>query len=163
MKDQKTLNRYQFYQPTRVLFGAGRLNELGEQMKNLQLGKRAAIVISGGKSVRESGTLERVEKQLAEAGIATEIFDKISANPLAGTIMEGAAFVKERQCDFIVAAGGGSVMDAAKIIAIMATNPGDVWDYAFGGHGGCKPSGAGHRGSRADGLRAGKIHRVSGS
>jgi alcohol dehydrogenase len=67
------------------------------------------------------------------------LFDKIEANPLATTIMDGAKFAKENGCEFIVALGGGSVMDASKIIAIMATNPGDVWDYAYGGHGGCKP------------------------
>ena len=131
---------YNFYQPTRVLFGAGRLNELGENLKTLNLGKKAAIVISNGKSTRENGSLARTEEQLKNAGIETVVFDRVQANPLASTIMEGAAFVKDNGCDFIVALGGGSVMDASKIIAIMATNPGDVWDYAFGGHGGCKPT-----------------------
>lgn len=130
---------YNFYQPTRVLFGPGRLNELGENIKTLNLGKKAAVVISNGKSTRANGSLERTEEQLHSAGIETALFDKIQANPLASTVMEGAAFVKENRCDYIVALGGGSVMDASKIIAIMATNPGDVWDYAFGGHGGCKP------------------------
>lgn len=130
---------YNFYQPTRVLFGPGRLNELGENIKTLNLGKKAAVVISNGKSTRANGSLKRTEEQLHNAGIETVVFDKIQANPLASTVMEGADFVKENQCDFIVALGGGSVMDASKIIAIMVTNPGDVWDYAFGGHGGCKP------------------------
>lgn len=130
--------RYKFYQPTRVLFGAGRLNELGKNLKKLNLGKKAAIVISQGKSTRETGSLARCEAQLANAGVETVVFDRIQSNPLASTIMEGAAFVRENRCDFLVALGGGSVMDAAKIIAIMATNPGDVWDYAYGGHGGCK-------------------------
>ena len=130
---------YTFYQPTKVLFGEGRLNELGETLKTLNLGKKAVIVISNGKSTKENGSLGRTEKQLAAAGVESVIFDKIQANPLASTVMEGAAFVKENKADFIVALGGGSVMDASKIIAIMATNPGDVWDYAFGGHGGCKP------------------------
>lgn len=130
---------YNFYQPTKVLFGEGRLNELGEAVKSMHLGKNAVIVISNGKSTRANGTLERTQAQLAAAGVQTAVFDKVQQNPLAGTIMEGAAFVKAQRADFIVALGGGSVMDAAKIIAIMATNPGDVWDYAYGGHGGCKP------------------------
>ena len=117
---------YNFYQPTRVLFGPGRLNELGENIKNLNLGKKAAIVISNGKSTKESGSLDRTEKQLKDAGIDTVIFDKVESNPRASTIMEAAAFMKENHCEFIVALGGGSVRDAAKIIAIMATNPGDV-------------------------------------
>lgn len=131
--------KYTFYQPTRVLFGTGRLNELGDTLKDMQLGRKAVIVISGGKSVRVSGALQRTQEQLAAAGIETALFDKVQPNPLSSTIMEGAAFVKAQQADFIVALGGGSVMDAAKVIAIMATNPGDVWDYAYGGHGGCQP------------------------
>jgi alcohol dehydrogenase len=130
---------YNFYQPTKVLFGAGRLNELGEQLQAAGLGTKAMLVISSGKSTKESGTLARVEEQLAKAGISVALFDQIESNPLATTIMDGAAFAKENSCEFIVALGGGSVMDASKIIAIMATNPGDVWDYAYGGHGGCKP------------------------
>jgi alcohol dehydrogenase len=130
---------YNFYQPTKVLFGAGRSGELGDSLRALDLGKKAAIVISNGRSTKENGSLEKVEKQLQSAEIGYVVFDKIQANPLASTIMEGAAFMKENGCEFIVALGGGSVMDASKIIAIMATNPGEVWDYAYGGHGGCKP------------------------
>jgi alcohol dehydrogenase len=130
---------YNFYQPTKVFFGKGRLNELGEQLGNLSLGKKAMLVISNGKSTKETGTLARVEEQLEKAGVTFVLFDRIEANPLATTIMDGARFAKENNCEFIVALGGGSVMDASKIIAIMATNEGDVWDYAYGGHGGCKP------------------------
>ncbi len=53
--------------------------------------------------------------------------------------MEGASFVRENQCDFIVALGGGAVIDASAAIAAMATNEGDLWDYVFGGTGKCKP------------------------
>jgi alcohol dehydrogenase len=130
---------YNFYQPTRVLFGTGRLNELGNQLQETNLGTKAMLVISNGRSTKETGTLDRVTEQLTKASISVFLFDKIEANPLATTIMDGAKFAKENGCEFIVALGGGSVMDASKIIAIMATNPGDVWDYAYGGHGGCKP------------------------
>lgn len=57
------------------------------------------------------------------------------ANPLKSTIDEGAKAAKDNGCDFIVALGGGSVMDASKAIATMATNDGDLWDYVFGGTG----------------------------
>lgn len=53
---------YTFYQPTKVLFGEGRLNELGETLKTLNLGKKAVIVISNGKSTKENGSLGRTEK-----------------------------------------------------------------------------------------------------
>ena len=53
--------------------------------------------------------------------------------------MEGAAFAREQGCDFILALGGGAVLDASKAIAAMATNPGDLWDYVSGGTGKGKP------------------------
>ena len=117
---------FNMYVPTKILFGAGTLNELGKQQLP---GKKAVIIISNGKSTRANGYLSRTEEQLAQAGVATSIFDKIQPNPLKETVMEGAAFVKTQDADFIVALGGGSVIDSAKAIAVMAANPGDLWDY----------------------------------
>lgn len=126
---------YQFYVPTRTLFGAGMLNELHNQ---IMPGKKAMVVISNGKSMKTTGTLDRVLKELSAAGVETAVFDKVQANPLRSTVMAGAAFAKENSCDFMVALGGGSVMDASKAMAAMATNDGDIWDYMFGGTGGGK-------------------------
>ena len=128
--------KFQMYVPTRILFGAGRLNKLHRQKLP---GKKALLVISNGKSVRENGALERTEEQLKLAGVETVVFDGIMANPLKGTVMEGAKCARENGCDFIVALGGGSVMDASKAIAAMATNEGDLWDYVSGGTGKGKP------------------------
>lgn len=64
-----------------------------------------------------------------------EVFRKVEANPLKSTAMEGAEFARSHKCDFVVALGGGSVMDAAKIMAMMAKNQGDLWDYVTGGTG----------------------------
>lgn len=83
------------------------------------------IVISNGKSATANGYLARTEEQLKLAGIETIVFGKVQANPLKSTVMAGGTFAKENNCDFIVALGGGSCMDAAKAIAIMATNDGD--------------------------------------
>lgn len=123
---------FQMYIPTRILFGEGWLESLHEQKLP---GKKAMIVISNGKSTKENGALEKTEKELELAGVETVLFDRIMANPLKQTVMEGAAFAKENHCDFIVALGGGSVMDASKAIAAMATNDGDLWDYISGGTG----------------------------
>ena len=76
---------------------------------------------------------------LAQAGVTTSVFDKIQPNPLKETVMEGAAFVKAQGADFIVALGGGSVIDSAKAIAVMAANPGDLWDYIASGTGKGQP------------------------
>lgn len=126
---------YQFYVPTRTLFGAGKLNELHAQEMS---GKKAMVVISNGKSMKETGTLYRVLKELAQAGVEAAVFDRVQANPLRSTVMDGAAFAKENCCDFVVALGGGSVMDASKAMAAMAANDGDIWDYMNGGTGGGK-------------------------
>lgn len=129
---------FQMYVPTRILFGAGELSHLHEQLNEDKAGfagKKALIVISNGKSARENGSLLKTEEQLKAAGVESVIFDKIMANPLKSTVMEGAAAARENNCDFIVALGGGSVMDASKAIAAMATNDGDLWDYVAGGSG----------------------------
>ncbi len=118
--------------PTKVLFGAGQLNELGKQSLP---GKKALLLISNGKSTKANGYLERTEQQLSQAGVEYAIFAEIEPNPLKSTVMRGAAFARENGCDFIVALGGGSVMDASKAIATMATNDGDLWDYVGGGTG----------------------------
>lgn len=123
---------FRMYVPTRIVFGAGKLSKLHSQKLP---GKKAMIVISNGKSTRANGSLDKTIAELQQAGVESVVFDKIMANPLKSTVMEGGVFAKENGCDFIVALGGGSVMDAAKAIATMATNDGDLWDYVYGGTG----------------------------
>lgn len=127
---------YQFFTPTRVLFGAGTLGQLHEQTMP---GKKALLIISNGKSAIENGYLSRTEAELQKAGVEWVIFNQVEANPLKSTVMAGANVARENECDFIVALGGGSVMDASKAIATMATNSGDVWDYISGGTGKGQP------------------------
>ena len=123
---------YLMYAPTRVLFGAGQLNHLHEQKLP---GHKALLVISCGKSVRSNGALERTVAELERAGVTHVLFDQVQSNPLKPTVMAGAKTARESGCDFVVALGGGSVMDAAKIMAMMAPNEGDLWDYVSGGTG----------------------------
>lgn len=123
---------YNFFVPTRVLFDAGQLNHLHKQTMP---GKKAMVVISNGKSTRESGVLNRTMEQLHTAGMETVLFDKVEANPLKSTVEEGGQFAKESGCDFVVALGGGSVMDAAKVMAMYALQPGNLWDYVAGSTG----------------------------
>jgi alcohol dehydrogenase len=123
---------FNLYVPTRILFGSGELNNLQSQKMP---GKKAMIVISRGKSTKANGYLARTEEQLKLAGIEIVLFDRVEANPLKSTVMAGGAFAKENGCDFIVALGGGSCIDAAKAIAVIATNDGDYWDYIPSGSG----------------------------
>lgn len=123
---------FDFCVPTRVLFGAGVCSSL--HLAQLP-GKKALLVTSCGKSVKVNGALDKVQKELKAANVDFVLFDKIMANPLKETIHSGASFAKENSCDFVVALGGGSVMDASKAIALMAKNKGDLWDYMAGGTG----------------------------
>lgn len=127
---------FNFNNPTNIIFGAGALNRLGEQRLP---GKKAMLLTSNGKSTKANGYLDRTADQLETAGITYALFDKIMENPVKEVIMEGAAFAKDHGCDFIVALGGGAVLDASVAISAMATNDGDLWDHVFGGTGKCIP------------------------
>lgn len=126
------MSSFQFFVPTKALFGFGQLRNLHAQ--NLP-GKKALLIISNGKSTKANGYLARTEEELHQAGVETVLFDQIEPNPLKSTVMKGAAAARESGCDFLVALGGGSCMDAAKAIAVMATNEGDLWDYISQGTG----------------------------
>lgn len=127
---------FQFFMPTKVLFGAGQLKKLHlEQMP----GKKALIVTSNGQSTKKYGYLATVENELEQAGAEHVLFDEIRPNPTRDNVMDGARMAKDNDCDFVVALGGGSVMDASKCIALMMVNEGDLWDYAFSAKGGHQP------------------------
>ncbi len=127
---------FDFNNPTRILFGSGALNDLGKQQMP---GKKAMLLMSRGKSAKVSGAYDRTLAQLAQAGVEAAEFAKVMENPLKGMVMEGAAFARENGCDFIVALGGGAVLDSAVAISAMATNDGDLWDYVNGGTGKGRP------------------------
>ncbi|ROT04573.1 iron-containing alcohol dehydrogenase [Muribaculaceae bacterium Isolate-104 (HZI)] len=128
----KTELSYNQYIPTHILFGAGQLDNLHSQTMP---GRKALIVISNGKSTRANGYLARTEEQLHTAGVETSVFDGIAPNPTVDNAVAGADAARKSGADFIVALGGGSVMDCAKAIALLATNPGELWDYVAIGSG----------------------------
>lgn len=127
---------FNMYIPTRFIFGNGRLDELHQQKLP---GEKALLVVSSGKSTKENGALARTEEQLKMAGVEFVLFSEIDANPNKNSVMNGASCARETECDFIIALGGGSVMDASKAIAMMVTNDGDLWDYVNGGTGKAQP------------------------
>ena len=127
---------FQFFMPTKVLFGAGQLQNLH---KEVLPGKKALVVISGGTSAKRYGYLAALENELDLAGVEHVLFDEIRPNPTTQSVMDGTARAKEAGCDFVVALGGGSVMDSSKMIAMMLTNPGTLWDYSGSKAGGKKP------------------------
>ncbi len=122
----ETILSYDKFIPTHVLFGAGQLSHLHEQAMP---GKKALIIISNGKSTRANGYLERVENELHLIGIKIAVYDGVSPNPTVSNAELGAKMARKENADFLVALGGGSVMDCSKAIALMATNDGALWDY----------------------------------
>ncbi len=131
-----TPTTYNLLTSTRVFFGAGKLDVL----HTLSMpGKKALVVISNGKSVRENGALERTLGELRQAGVEYEIFDEVQANPTKECVETGAQKALDSGCDFFVALGGGSVLDATKVMSMNATNRGDLWDYVMSGTGLRKP------------------------
>ena len=122
--------------PTKVLFGAGMLKQLASQELP---GKKALVLISNGRSARVNGSLDSVMAQLSQAGVATVLCANIPANPTDTAMDEAVALVRAEGCDFVIGLGGGSVLDAATIIAAVAPQEGRVWDYVQGGTGGRRP------------------------
>lgn len=125
-----------FLIPTEIVFGSGVLNTLGTRTLP---GKKALLLTTNGRSARANGYVERVIAQFRRAGVSVVTFEEIEPNPLRSTVMRGAAVARREACDFVAALGGGSCIDAAKAVAVMAANPGDLWDYMEWGTGGRKP------------------------
>ncbi len=121
-----------YYLPTRILFGQNALQELHEQ--DLPF-KKALIVTTNGQSVKKYGYLDAVIDELKQAKIKYVVFDQIKGNPTHASVIEGARIAREENCDVVVGLGGGSPIDAAKAIACLATNDGDLWDYLHSGSG----------------------------
>ncbi|MBN2313901.1 MAG: iron-containing alcohol dehydrogenase [Sedimentisphaerales bacterium] len=133
---------FSYYMPTRILFGCGKLNELGTTP--YLPGKKALVVIGASGAMKKLGYLDRVIKLLKDNGAESVVYDKIQPNPVCEHVEEGAAVAKENGCDFVLGLGGGSTLDSSKSIAVMAVNPGQYWDYIARGSGGRKtpPNGA---------------------
>lgn len=122
--------------PTNLLFGAGSLQQLGSQTMP---GKKALLLLSAGKSAKVSGALDKTQEQLEQAGVEYVPCAIIKENPTKDLVMEAAGVAREKGCDFIVALGGGAVLDSSVAVAAMATNSGDLWDYVVGGTGKAQP------------------------
>lgn len=132
----ETKMSYDQFIPTRIMFGSGQLNNLHKQAMP---GKKALIIISNGKSTHANGYLARTEQELSLAGVETAVFDGVMPNPTVENSHAGADAARSFGADFLVALGGGSVMDCSKAIALLATNDGDLWDYVPIGSGKGQP------------------------
>ena len=126
------LPQFEFSLPTTILFGNGMLQKAGENLK--ALGK-SCFLVTGRHSVDKAGYLKTLTDQLDANKITYVHFNKISPNPKSTEVDTAAEMIRAGKFDMVVALGGGSVMDASKAIAMLAKNPGNIWDYMYKGPG----------------------------
>ncbi|HEB2432421.1 TPA: iron-containing alcohol dehydrogenase [Bacillus cereus] len=115
----------EFRMPKSVLYGRNSLEKLGEQSK--KLGKRAFIVTDT--IMEKLGYVEKCMQQLNKKGITVSTYNKVDAEPTNIHVLEALSLCKEEKCDFIIGIGGGSCIDAAKAVAVLYTNGGEVEGY----------------------------------
>ncbi|MCE5280644.1 MAG: iron-containing alcohol dehydrogenase [Deltaproteobacteria bacterium] len=122
--------KFEFHNPTHLIFGAGTLSKLGEVVR--RHGQKALIVTGGG-SVKRNGTFDRAVSSLKAAGMAFAECDGVEPNPRITTVRRGARIAQKEGCDVIIALGGGSTMDASKVMAAAFYYDGDPWDMIYHG------------------------------
>ncbi|MBE5983373.1 MAG: iron-containing alcohol dehydrogenase [Paenibacillaceae bacterium] len=122
------MNNFEYCVPTRVIFGRDTHKNIGELIAGY--GFKKILVHFGGGSVKESGLLDQVEDSLKSHGIEYVLLGGVRPNPGLGLAMEGINLCRKENAQFILAVGGGSVIDSAKCIADGVLNPDiDPWDY----------------------------------
>lgn len=124
------MNNFTFYSPTYFVFGKEQENRTGQYVK--KFGGTKVLIHYGGGSAIESGLLDRVKSSLDNEGISYIELGGVMPNPRSGLVYEGIHVCHEENVDFILAVGGGSVIDSAKAIAAGACYEGDFWDFFQG-------------------------------
>jgi alcohol dehydrogenase class IV len=117
---------FQFTASTRLRFQSGGIQAIGEEVRAMG-GRKVLLVTDPG--VKNSGLLEKAVKPLEKDGIPCVVYSEVEANPSSGVVEKGAALLKQNGCDCLVALGGGSSIDAAKAIGILATHPEPLFTY----------------------------------
>ncbi len=126
----KNMNNFTFYSPTYFVFGRDQENNAGHYIK--RFGGSRVLIHYGGGSVIRSGLLDRVKASLSKEGIEFLELGGVMPNPRSGLVYQGIELCKKNSLDFILAVGGGSVIDSAKAIAAGAKYDGDFWDFYEG-------------------------------
>lgn len=117
-----------FYVPTRIVFGNGKFDVLGEEVS--QIGKRALIVTYPGSALEN--WLDRAISLLENNGVSVVVYRQVDANPDHKLINRGGELARAENCDVVIGLGGGSAMDSAKGIAVVASENQDIWDIYEG-------------------------------
>ena len=124
------MNNFTFYSPTLFAFGDGEAKQCGALVR--RFGGTKVLLVYGGGSVKRNGAYDTVTASLKEAGISWVELEGIQANPRSGKVYEGIELCRKNGIDFLLALGGGSVIDTAKAIGFGALYEGDFWDFFAG-------------------------------
>lgn len=118
---------FEFYAPTKVIFGKNSEEEVGKLIK--EQGGTKVLIHYGGNSAKKSGLLDHIVDLLEKSGISYVSLGGVVPNPRLSKVHEGIELCKQENVDFILAVGGGSVIDSGKAISYGAANEGEVWDF----------------------------------
>ena len=124
------MENFTFYSPTFFVFGKDTENEAGSYVK--KFGGSKVLIHYGGNSAKSSGLLDRVEASLQKEGIPYVMLGGVKPNPRSGLVYEGIELCRKENVDFVLAVGGGSVIDSSKAIAAGVVYDGDFWDFYSG-------------------------------
>ena len=122
------MRNFTFWNPTKLIFGRGQVDQLRNEIP--KYGKKVLIVYGGG-SIKRNGLYDEVLRELNEIGAEVHELSGVEPNPRISTVRKGVEICKKEQIDFLLAVGGGSVIDCTKLIAVGAKYEGDPWDIVM--------------------------------
>jgi alcohol dehydrogenase class IV len=120
---------FELFAPTRIVAGDDSLGRLADEVGRFG---RKCLIVSGQRSARLSGLIDRVTDLLTSKKIGFSLFDQVEPNPTTDTIQDGVDLARSEKVRWVLGLGGGSAIDAAKAIALMAVNQGDIHSYCAG-------------------------------
>jgi len=121
------VQNFVFYNKTKIIFGRGTENQIEKEIN--ALGKKKVLIHYGGGSIKKTGLYEKVAGVLKDAGLEYIELGGVKPNPSLSLVREGIELCRREKVDFILAVGGGSVIDSSKAIAAGIPYNGDVWDF----------------------------------
>ena len=121
------MKNFNFIAPTKILFGKNKVTELAGELK----GYKNILFAYGSGSIKKNGLYDNVVDQLKKAGVSFRELSGIQPNPRLNSVIEGVEICRKNNVDFILAVGGGSVIDCCKAIAAGVPYDGDPWDFTI--------------------------------
>ncbi|WP_028544585.1 iron-containing alcohol dehydrogenase [Paenibacillus taiwanensis] len=121
------MQSFQFHNPTKLIFGQGQLSHLKQELSAYS----SVLLVYGGGSIKRNGLYTQVTEILKEMELRVTELAGVEPNPRLTTVHKGVELCRAEQVDFILAVGGGSVIDCAKAIAVGAKYEGDMWDFCL--------------------------------